>query len=228
MSEELSRTKKNGLFNNPLFKIILAVLTIPVSVIFITKTLPESDTHGNVIYEKESRYNYIRVVDDDPVRSLLFTKGPGAKIQSAIYPDSPDKLVLEYSQMVFAGIAFVRQPQRILIVGLGGGIIPSVFAKYFPDLQIDVVELDGEIVHVAKKFFNYNPSARTNIIVADGRVYVRRAKHEGIQYDLIVLDAFNGSYIPSHLTTRDFLQEVFLLLKDGGCVVSNIHHRNRL
>lgn len=67
-----------------------------------------------------------------------------------------------------------------------------------------------------------------NIIMADGRVFVRQAKHEGIRYDIIVLDAFNGSYIPSHLTTKEFLEEIFLVLRDGGCVVSNIHHSNKL
>ena len=216
------------LFNTPLVQIILSILLIPVSVILITKLLPGTAEHGNTVYEKESRYNYIRIVDDNSIRSLLFTKAPGAKIQSAVHLGLPDELVLEYSKMVFASLAFVEQPQRILVVGLGGGIIPSTFAKQFPDVQIDIVELDGEVVHVAKRFFNFTPSAGTNITVSDGRVYVRQAKQKGLRYDLIILDAFNGSYIPPHLTTREFLKEVLLILNDGGSVVSNIHHRNKL
>ena len=109
-----------------------------------------------------------------------------------------------------------------------GGIIPSTFAKHFPAAQIDIVELDDQIVKVAKDFFSFQPSDHTNTIIADGRVYIRQAKNKGIRYDIVVLDAFNGSYIPSHLTTKEFLQETLSILKDGGCIVSNIHPRNKL
>lgn len=220
--------KKGILGNNQSLNIILAILVIPVVLLLSFLISPDSFKDGNVIYENESRYHYIRVVDNNGVRTLFFTKGPGAKKQSAIYLDSTDEHVFEYTQMVFTSLAFVEQPQRILVIGLGGGIIPSTFAKHFPDAQIDIVELDEEVVNVAKKFFDFKPSGRTNINVADGRVYVRQAKNRGLQYDIIVLDAFNGTYIPSHLTTKEFLQEVFSVLKDGGCVVANIHHKNKL
>lgn len=210
-------------------RIILAILLIAnFFLLAISFIYEDAIRNPNVIYEKESRYHYIRVVEDNAVRKLMFTLGPGAEIQSAIDLHSPDRHVLKYTKMVFASLAFVQQPQHILVVGLGGGIIPSTFAKYFPSAQIDVVEIDGEIVKVAKEYFNFNPSVHTNVIVADGRVYVRQAKSVKKQYDIIVLDAFNGSYIPAHLTTKEFLQEVFSLIKDGGCVVSNIHHRNKL
>ena len=229
MSIDKPRKKKNPLSDNKWLQVILAILSIATSVFLLILMVPQSVIQGgNVIYEKESRYHYIRVVDDNATRSLLFTVGPGSKIQSAIYLDSQDKHVQDYSKMVFASLAFVQQLQHILVIGLGGGIIPSTYAKYFPSAQIDVVEIDGEIVKVAEDHFNFHPTARMNIIVADGRVYVRQAKHRGIRYDIIVLDAFNGSYIPSHLTTKEFLQEVFILLTDGGCVVSNIHPRNKL
>jgi spermidine synthase len=221
--------KKNLLSDNPSLHVILAIIFVASSVLIYIFAIPQNAIrNANVIFEKESRYHYIRVVDDNEIRSLLFMIGPGAQRQSAIYLDSPDKHVLDYSKMVFASLAFVHQPQHILVIGLGGGIIPSTFAKYFPSAQIDVVEIDSDIVKVAEDFFNFQPSAQTNIIVADGRVYVRQAKHKDIRYDIIVLDAFNGSYIPSHLTTKEFLQEVFYLLKDGGCVVSNIHSKNKL
>lgn len=229
MSLDQPIKKKNLLGDNQSLNIILAILIIPISVLLITLTVPESsDEVDDVIFEKESRYHYIRVVDKNSMRTLFFTKGPGAKRQSAVYLDLPGKHVFEYTQMVFASLAFVHRPKNILVVGLGGGTIPSTFAKYFPTAQIDIVEIDNEVVSVAKEFFNFHPSASTNIIVADGRVYIRQAKNKGIRYDIIVLDAFNGSYIPSHLTTKEFLQEAFSLLKDGGCVVSNLHHKNKL
>jgi spermidine synthase len=222
--------KRNSFLNDrQSLKRTLAILLIVDIFLFLGFMLFQRSTrNANIIYEKESRYHYIRVVDENTIRKLMFTLSPGAEIQSAIDLDSPGRHVLEYSRMVFASLAFVQQPQHILVIGLGGGIIPSTFAEYFPSAQIDVVEIDSEIVEVAEDFFNFRPSARMSIIVADGRVYVRQAKYKGIKYDIIVLDAFNGSYIPSHLTTKEFLQEVFFIVKDGGCVVSNIHHGNKL
>jgi spermidine synthase len=228
MSPEQTIKNMTLLRNNQSLNIILAILVIPVFVLLSFLISSEKARDGNVIYEKESRYHYIRVVDDKAVRTLLFTKGPGAMKQSAVYLDSPDKHVLEYSSMIFTSLAFVEEPQRVLVVGLGGGIIPSTFAKHFPSAQIDIVELDDEIVKVAEKFFNFEISELTNIIISDARVYVHQAKSTGVEYDIIVLDAFNGSYIPSHLTTKEFLHETFSLLKAGGCVVSNIHPRNEL
>ncbi|MBT6339703.1 MAG: fused MFS/spermidine synthase [Desulfobacula sp.] len=228
MSLDQPIKKKNLLDNNQSLNIILVILFIPVVGLLSILTVSEGTQDENVVYEKESRYHYIRVVDDNSIRTLFFTKGPGANRQSAIYLDSPDKHVFEYTQMVFASLAFVQKPQNILVIGLGGGIIPSTFAKHFPAAQIDIVEIDDEVVNVAKDFFNFNPSSLSNTIVSDGRVYVHQAKNKGLRYDIIVLDAFNGSYIPSHLTTKEFLQEVFSLLKNGGCVVSNIHHKNKL
>jgi spermidine synthase len=57
------------------------------------------------------------------------------------------------------GLALAERPQRVLIVGLGGGTIPSMFRKYLPDLQIDTVELDPEVVQVAKQYFGFREDA---------------------------------------------------------------------
>lgn len=209
-------------------KTLTILLVVDIFLLLGFVLFQRSTRNANIVYEKESRYHYIRVVDENAIRKLMFTLNPGAEIQTAIDLDSPRRHVLEYSRMVFASLAFVQQPHHILVIGLGGGIIPSTFAEYFPSAQIDIVEIDPEIVKVAEDFFNFRPSNRMSIFVADGRVYVRQAKYKGTKYDIIVLDAFNGSYIPSHLTTKEFLQEVFLIVKDGGCVVSNIHHGNKL
>jgi len=229
LSAKQSGKRNKFLDDRQSIKRTLAILLIVDIFLLLGFVLFQRSTRSaNIVYEKESRYHYIRVVDENAIRKLMFTLNPGAEIQSAIDLDSPGRHVLEYSRMVFASLAFVQKPQHILVIGLGGGIIPSTFAEYFPSAQIDVVEIDREIVKVAEDFFNFRRSARMSIIVADGRVYVRQAKHKGIKYDIIVLDAFNGSYIPSHLTTKEFLQEVFFIVKDGGCVVSNIHHGNKL
>jgi len=62
----------------------------------------------------------------------------------------------------------------------------------------------------------------------DGRVYVKRAGRNGERYDLVMLDAFDHEYIPEHLLTREFLQEVRVLLGDRGVLVANTFSSSQL
>jgi spermidine synthase len=59
----------------------------------------------------------------------------------------------------------------------------------------------------------------------DGRVYLKRNKS---LYDLILVDAFHGGYIPFHLLTREFCELVKERLAPGGAAVFNIHDGTKL
>ena len=116
------------------------------------------------------------------------------------------------------------------MIGLGGGTIPREMRHYFPEAEIDVVELDADIPPVAESFFSFRTDERLRVHVSDGRVFLRKrnATDAPPQYDYIVLDAFNSEYIPFHLMTREFLIEVKNALTDGGVVVANVFAKNRL
>jgi spermidine synthase len=94
-------------------------------------------------------------------------------------------------------------------------------AELFPDAAIDVVEIDPAVVSVARQFFNFQPTPNMAVFTQDARVFTKRAGMRGATYDLIMLDAFNGDYIPEHLMTREFLQEVKALMSDTAVVVAN-------
>ena len=64
--------------------------------------------------------------------------------------------------------------------------------------------------------------------VNDARVFIKRAGLEGRQYDYIMLDAFTGDYIPEHLLTREFLDEVKQILSPDGVLVANTFSTSRL
>jgi spermidine synthase len=136
--------------------------------------------------------------------------------------------VLDYTRLMMAGLYVQPAPRRILVVGLGGGILPRTLTKLLPDATIDVVELDEAVVDVAKRFFLFAPSARVAVAVQDGRVYVKRALRGDARYELVFLDAYDHEYIPEHMLTREFLQEVRGLLAPGGTVVANTFSSSRL
>jgi spermidine synthase len=132
--------------------------------------------------------------------------------------------------MTFSGLLYVPEPKRVLVVGLGGGVIPREMHHYFPQAEVDVVEIDQEILTIAQEHFSFRPDDRLRVHIADGRVFIRnQLRREPVpKYDIIVLDAFNSEYIPFHLMTKEFLEEVKGVLAEGGVVVANVFYTNRL
>ena len=114
------------------------------------------------------------------------------------------------------------------MVGLGGGSIPRTFHDLNPDAQQDLVEIDEAVVRVAERFFMFTPNERMRVHVRDARVFVKRALARGQTYDYVMLDAFTGEYIPEHLLTRDFLEEVRGILAPGGVLVATTFSSSRL
>jgi len=175
-----------------------------------------------VLYEKQSSYNTILVTEDDRgMRTLLFEKG-GVR-QSVVKVGDPDHIELPYARTMPVGLALVKKPQRVLIVGLGGGTIPRFLHKHYPQTTIDVVEIDPEVVHVAKKFFSFREDSTMHAYVDDGRRFIERCREP---YDVIFLDAFGSEEIPYDLATREFLQAVRRALTPQGVAVGNVWSRS--
>ncbi len=174
-----------------------------------------------VLYEKESPYSTIVVTEDaQGLRTLWFEKG-GAR-QSVVKPSDPDHLELPYTRAMPVGLAFVERPKRVLIIGLGGGTIPSFLRKHYPQATIDVVDIDPDVVDVARKFFAFREDSAMHAYVDDGRRFIEQCRDP---YDMIFLDAFGSENIPYHLATREFLQAVRRALNDRGVAVGNIWSR---
>ena len=183
-----------------------------------------------LIYSKDTLYNRIMVYEEGFIRTLRLGVGLSARKQSSIDLEDLNRHLLEYTQLAFAGLLLNNNPQKVLIIGLGGGVIPREMHGYFPEAEIDVVEIDLEMVKVAKKFFFFQPDERLRVHVSDGRVFVRRqaAKKPRPAYDMVILDAFNNEYIPFHMATREFLQQVAAILRPKGVVVANAFSKNQL
>lgn len=174
-----------------------------------------------VLYEKESAYNTIVVTEDEEgLRTLLFEKN-GAR-QSVVKVGDPDHIELPYAKVMPVGLAFVGEPRRILVIGLGGGTIPSFLRKHFPHATIDAVDIDPDVVYVAKKFFGFREDAKMRAYAADGRRFIEQCREP---YDVIFLDAFGCENVPYHLATREFLVAVRRALAPRGVAVGNIWSR---
>jgi spermidine synthase len=141
--------------------------------------------------------------------------------QSCILLSAPDRMILEYSQMMLAGLYLNPRPQRVLIIGLGGGVLPTALQQMLPGARFDVVELDAAVDRSARRYFNFKPGRNMRVTISDGRVFVKRQMRSKPNYDLVILDAFEDDYIPEHMLTREFLQEVKSTMAPNGVIVAN-------
>lgn len=172
----------------------------------------------DVIYRTQSEFNTIIVTEDSQgIRTLRFEEY-GAR-QSVVKPGDPDYIALPYAKAVHVGLALPENPKRVLIVGLGGGTIPQFLRHHFPDLTIDVVELDPAVVRVARSYFGFRPDDNMRAFVADGRKFIEQSEPV---YDVIYLDAYSADSVPYALTTQEFLRATKRALAPGGVVVGNV------
>lgn len=196
-------------------------------IVFITTMLLASFAQAGVIYQGKSMYRNIFVVEEDNRRCMWFGVQGGLS-QSCIYLDNRDKLVFNYTRSMLGALYLNPQPKRILVIGLGGGILPMSLQKLLPKATIDSVELDPTVVKVAVKYFDFPQQKADQVAIEDGRVFVKRAQKKGTKFDLIMLDAFDEKYVPEHMMTRDFLSEIKGLLEENGVLAANTFTASQL
>ena len=174
----------------------------------------------DTVYQQKSLYRNILVVEGEGYRCMKF--GRFHARQTCIQIGQPQRLVLNYTKGLLAALYLAEQaPRRVLILGLGGGVMPMALRMLDADMEIDTVELDPAVVKVAQSHFAYQEDARLRTYVQDARVFVRQQQRRGSQYDLVLIDAFDRDYIPEHLLTREFLQQVRSLLTPTGVLAAN-------
>ena len=178
----------------------------PDRVLFQTETPLQSITAAEDV-DNQIRYMFTTVRDDK---------------QGGIYLGDPEKLLFEYARTSFMALAFIgREPRRAMFVGLGAGSMPMYLSRYCPDCGVDVVELDPEVLRLARNFFYFEEEGRNmQVHISDGRDFLGTAT-DGV-YDMIFLDAYRGGAIPYHMCTIEFLLTVRSKLAPNGVVVANL------
>ena len=175
-----------------------------------------------VLARERTRYNDIYVIQNGENRELWFKGNGEYYLQSRVNVEKQKQLALVYSNMMMASLLFCPNPCRLLMVGLGGAAVTNFLSEWFPNLHIDVVEIDKKVIEVSKKYFYLRESSRYRIFQEDGRVFVQKRKGREL-YDWVILDAFKSGSIPYHLKTHQFYKEIREILNPDGIVGSNLY-----
>ncbi|HTK38196.1 MAG TPA: fused MFS/spermidine synthase, partial [Pyrinomonadaceae bacterium] len=176
----------------------------------------------NGLYDIDTEYSRIQVFQTTdkagkPVEALATDP---YFVQSAMYLDSDDR-VLEYSRFYHLLRHFKPGFQRTLMIGGAGFTFPREYLRTYPDTTIDVVEIDPQMVQIARHFFRLKDDPRMKIVNEDGRVFLNHAPAGG--YDAVLMDAFGSLFsVPPQLTTVEAVQNISRVLNDDGVVIANL------
>lgn len=173
----------------------------------------------SVIDRLKSDYNDILVRRYGGQVFMNFVVGRCEFVETVYEPARPHWLPVVYTRYVTAALAYPRQPRRLLEIGLGGGRIVSYLHRHVRDLSITAIDIDPGVVAMARKHFGLKEDERLKVVVDDGR---RFAAETADKYDLIVVDAYRGTFVPETLTTVEFFTLLKSRLNPGGVVAQNV------
>ena len=108
-------------------------------------------------------------------------------------------------------------PLEIGVLGLGAGTINRFLREQD---SITYYEIDAEAVTLARTWFTYLRHGQSRIVLGDGRKSL--AAEAGPQFDVLILDAFTGDGVPTHLLTREAGQIYRRHLKKDGALAIHI------
>src|SRR5918992_2102151 len=170
-----------------------------------------------LLHEETSYHQYIQVVEEDDGRRLLYLN-EGVAVHS----------VWRRDDVLTGGVwdAFLALPQllgrpleRVAILGNAAGTTARALGVYYPEAEIDGVELDPAVSRVGRRYFGMEDNPRLTVHDADARPFLRSTDR---RYDLIVVDAYHQPYVPFYLATREFFELARKRLAPGGIIALNV------
>jgi spermidine synthase len=173
----------------------------------------------------ESEYNDIYITKRRNELTMAFQIKGWDYTESVANLADPDDLPLRYPQVMTIATIYPEAPKRILMLGLGGGSLSTYLGRFMPEASINVVDVDQRVIDSAKTYFGLRETEHVRYRAGDGRVFLNRNKD---LYDLILLDAYRGGFVPFHLLTREFYELVKQRLTPGGAMASNVHDGTKL
>lgn len=176
-----------------------------------------------ILYRDVSFYSNLTVAQSGSLRMLRFDL---FGTEGLIHLSKPDLILFDYMRFQLLTLLWNFEPERILVIGLGVGILPRILHKLSPSSFIEVVEIDSIVFDLAKKFFDFPFDESIRVFIEDGRHFLERQRSN--RYDLILIDAFktNGQ-IPHELRTIECLGEFQRVLKSKGLLTMNFVEDNQ-
>jgi spermidine synthase len=171
---------------------------------------------AGLLYEKDSQYQFVQVVQKGSVRDLYLNEG------IAVHSEWRPHTVLtgdEWDMFLAVPPLLGRTVRNAAILGNAGGTTARAYGVFYPSARIDGVELDPTVTAAARRYMGLGRIPRLHVITADARPFLERTH---ARFDLILVDAYRQPYVPFYLATQEFFRLVRSRLAPGGIVALNV------
>lgn len=177
-------------------------------------------TQGQVLFDGPTKLGRYVIVDTTynrrPARILYTEQREGA--QSGLAFDDDPRPLFDYNERFIEIINKVK-PKNILLIGGGAFTLPLAINQQFPEIYLDICEIDPDLPVLARKYFGFKNNSKTKVYIGDGRVWLKELDK---QYDLILLDVFNNLTIPISFQEHTLADDLKARLTPGGLVAMNV------
>ena len=193
-----------------------AVPAVAIAVLIAIPPGAVKASEGRVLFEEESPYQFVQVVERDGARRLYLNEGV------AVHSLWREGTVLTggvWDAFIAVPALLGRAPRRVAILGNAGGTVARSYARYWPDVDIDGVEIDPAVSSAGRKYLGMGDNPRLRVHDADARPFLRRTDE---RYDVIIVDAYHQPYVPFYLATREFFRLARERLAPGGLIALNV------
>ncbi|MGH7945129.1 MAG: spermidine synthase [Opitutaceae bacterium] len=180
---------------------------------------------GDYVERYDTIYNSLTVEKRGNIVELRARARGSEALESAVDLSDPLQLVVHYTRSLYGAMFIHPNPQRVLMIGLGGAGFHRLFAAAHPDSLLQTVELDPKVLELCETRMQFKPDGKTPVTIMDGRMFVKRDKEK---WDWLILDAFRGGFVPPHLKTEEFYRECAARLSERGAFISNLHATSQL
>jgi tetratricopeptide (TPR) repeat protein len=224
--------KKNLVSFSVITITILLIFGLMGSFAFAKRT--ESDADVKTVYEKDSRYFYIKITqrqDKSVVRKLILD----TLVHSQVLMNEPANIDFsgQYGYLkIYSALTHYltkgKQDSSFLVLGGGGYVFPRYLQKAYPKSRIDVVEIDPAVTEAAILALGLPKEHAFKIYHADARNYIddlirlRNRADKISQFDLVYCDAINDFSVPYQLVTYEFNEKIKQVLRSEGVYLLHV------
>lgn len=162
----------------------------------------------------------LAVRDRNGFREMVAQGGTSELVWTRTALSDSSKSGWPYVDLFHVASALARHRRRALFVGSGGAVSVHQFARVYPGIAIDLVELEPAAIELARAWFGLDAVPRLTVHIADGASFIRHAHPR--TWDIVVIDAYDASDCSPAYLQRDFLLALHFVLQPGGAVAFNI------
>ena len=181
--------------------------------------MSEISEKSELVFSARTQYSDVYIYQNKNELHLKFDADSRA-VQSVIDINQPYSIKMENLQYLMGILMFIPPPQNILILGIGGGTLVHFLRHHFPDSHITGVDLDEELIDIAQQHLMLPPASdNTHYAYQDAQQFIAET---GQQFDLVVVDIFDGSESPGWIKTRQTAQQLSTILTAKGAVAYNL------